>query len=197
MTKNRTRIAWSIALCVLLAALIGYNWPETETERQAATVIQPGETERPMVKGFHPGEALPDFTLKTMDGGTFRLSEYRGKVVVLNLWATWCAPCIRELPEFDRLQRVHPEDVKVLAIHSDLITDDPAAYLAEYNYGMAFAVDEGGDVIAALGGSALLPQTIVISPVGIVTYNRAGSVNLEQLEQLTAEALRGQITAEP
>ena len=180
MTEKKQRLAWTLALAVLAAALIGFNLP-------------PAEQAEP---GFQPGEELPDFTLTQTDGELFRLSDYRGKTVVLNLWATWCAPCIKELPAFDRLQREYPEEVKVLAIHSDLVTDDPEAFLREKQYGMAFAVDESGDVIAALGGSALLPQTAVLSPEGIVTYNQAGSVSYEKLLALAEDAAAGRISAQ-
>ena len=96
-------------------------------------------------------------------------------MTVINLWATWCTPCVNELPHFDRLQREHPDDV--------------AAYLANYDYGVAFAVDEGGQVIASVGGSTMLPQTLVLDRYGVVTYNQVGSVTYEALEELVAAAM--------
>ena len=95
---------------------------------------------------------------------------------------------MNELPHFDRLQKAHPDDVAVLAIHSDLITDDVNAYLAGFDYGIAFAVDTSGDVIASVGGSTMLSQTVVLDPYGVVTYNQVGSVTYEMLEELVEEA---------
>ena len=76
----------------------------------------------------------------------------------------------------------------VLVIHSNLITDDVTKYLSGYDYSFPFAIDETGGVIAALGGSTMLPQTIVVNVEGIVTYNQVGSVTTEKLEALVNEA---------
>lgn len=177
MTRKQSRAVWCAALALLAAALIYFN------------AFSPAPLANDTPTGFHPGELLPDFTLVQTDGQTFTLSRYRGKAVVINLWATWCGPCVKELPHFDRLQSAHPQDVKVLALHSDLITDDVDAYLAEFDYALAFAVDTGGEVIASLGGSLMLPQTIVVNRRGEVIYNQPGSLTYEALEELAAAAL--------
>ena len=172
----------ALALIVLAAALVCFNLPKPRPEAPEITY----ESDAPV--GHAVGEQLPDFTLTCTDGADFTLSGHRGQVVLLNLWATWCTPCVNELPHFDRLQKAHPDDVAVLAIHSDLITDDVNAYLAGFDYGIAFAVDTSGDVIASVGGSTMLPQTVVLDPYGVVTYNQVGSVTYEMLEELVEEA---------
>lgn len=130
----------------------------------------------------------PDFTVPLYGGGSFTLSEHRGKTVIVNFWATWCTPCVNELPHFNEAYLSHGSDVAIVAIHSDLVTDDVEAYLARYDYQLPFALDETGDVIKAFGGSAMLPQTIVINQDGVITYNAAGSVTHEKLESLIAQA---------
>ncbi|MBQ7454890.1 MAG: redoxin family protein [Clostridia bacterium] len=177
---RRGRIVLSALLALLLgAALVFANLP-----------AKPGAS---VPVGCRAGERLADFVIETMDGGVFRLSDCRGKIVVVNLWATWCGPCVNELPCFEALAQAH-DDVAVLAIHSDLITDDVAGYLANYDYSFPFAIDETGGVIAALGGSTMLPQTIVISAEGVVTYNQVGSVTTDKLEALVSEAKADQPT---
>ena len=175
LTKRAARVAWCAACVLLAAVLIAVNLPGKPADAPA---------------GHEPGQRPPDFTLATLDGGAFTLSGQRGRVTVINLWATWCGPCVRELPHFDRLRLAYPDDVAVLAIHSDLVTEDVAAYLALYDYGIAFAVDTDGAVIASLGGSTMLPQTIVLDRSGIVTYNRVGSVTYEALEELVLAAMQ-------
>ncbi|MBR4359702.1 MAG: TlpA family protein disulfide reductase [Clostridia bacterium] len=188
--KKRT-MAWMAALAVLACALVYFNVPApagtgaTEDTPEAGISAQYA-SDAPV--GWHVGEQLPEFTLTTMTGEEFVLSAHRGRVTVINLWATWCTPCVNELPCFDRLQNEHPEDVTVLAIHSNLITDDVAKYLSGFDYGIAFAVDETGDVISSVGGSTMLPQTVVLNPWGEVTYNKVGSVTFEMLEELTEAA---------
>ena len=119
---------------------------------------------------------------------TFRLSEHRGKTVIVNFWATWCTPCCNELPHFDELSRNYPEDVVVIALHSHMVTDSVENYLSQYDYQMPFGLDATGEIIASFNGSTMLPQTVVIDANGIITYNAVGSVTYEMLEKLISEA---------
>lgn len=165
-------------MAVVLAGTVIYtNLPSENTQ-----------TNQAVSTGSQVGQTLPDFLLTTTSEETFRLSDYRGKTVVINLWATWCTPCVNELPNFQKLQSAHPDDVKVLAIHSDMVTDDVKKYLSAYEYTFSFAIDETGEVISSLGGSTMLPQTIVINADGTVTYNLVGSVTYEKLEDLVGAA---------
>ena len=185
--SRAARIAASAVMAAaLIAVLVLTNLPSKQPASEEAPSTAMEESGAPM--GHEPGQRLPDFTLTTVDGGTFHLAAERGKIVVLNLWATWCGPCVNELPYFEALAQAHREDVAILAIHSDMITDDVAQYLAGYDYSFPFAIDETGSVIAALGGSVMLPQTIVINAGGIVTYNQVGSVTAAKLETLVNEA---------
>ena len=191
--RNGGRITWLAALIALAGALVFFNLPSGErTIAQAAdgpAAVPEAVYVSDAPLGHAMGEQLPDFTLPKLDGEDFVLSDHRGRVTVINLWATWCTPCVNELPHFDRLQREHPDDVAVLAIHSDLITDDVAGYLSAFDYGIGFAVDETGEVIASVGGSTMLPQTVVLDRCGVVTYNQVGSVTWEALEELVEAAL--------
>lgn len=179
ITKREKTIAASIMAALLCVALVFSNFLPMQKEPAV-----PANTSY----GHEKGQQAVDFTLATVDGKSFHLKEYRGKVVVLNLWATWCTPCVNELPYFEKLHRAHPDDVVVLAIHSDLVTDDVQEYLSGYSYTFPFAVDEDGKTIASLGGSTMLPQTIILDKDGVVTYNQVGSVTYEMLETLVKAA---------
>lgn len=93
----------------------------------------------------------PDFTVPLYgeQGGSFALSAHRGQVTVINFWATWCAPCVAELPHFERLQREYGDRVSVVAIHSNLVTEDVQAFLDAHGWQLPFAQDPDGGVIAA------------------------------------------------
>ena len=131
----------------------------------------------------------PDFTAPLYGGGTFTLSQDGlGKVTVINFWATWCTPCVAELPHFDQLAQNYGDQIQVLAIHSELITDDVDAYLAGFDYSIPFAQDPGG-LIESFGGSTMLPQTVVLDENGVIVYNQVGSVTYEVLESLVAPLL--------
>ena len=138
--------------------------------------------------GYEVGQRLEDFTVECLNGSTFHLADARGKIVFLNLWATWCTPCKQELPYFNALAQ-EKEDAVVLAIHSPFVTDDPAGYLAGKEYTIPFAVDsEDERLFKIVHGSATLPQTIVLNRSGEVVYNKVGSVTKEVLEALYNEA---------
>ena len=142
-------------------------------------------------EGAEIGMRCPDFTapLYGTQGGSFSPSEHRGQVTVLNFWATWCAPCVAELPHFERLQREYGDRIAIAAIHSNLITEDVQAFLEERGWQLNFAQDPDGSVIAALGGSTMLPMTVILDAQGVIVYNKVGSVSYEQLESLIAPLL--------
>lgn len=191
------RIAWAIALVVLAAALVVFNLPDAS---EPAPVSAPQTTENAaddIPVGKEVGMRAPDFTVPLYgDGGSFTLSEHRGKPVIVNFWATWCAPCVQELPHFDELLANHADEVVIVAVHSDLVTDDVEGYLSGYDYKLPFALDETGNVIKAFGGSTMLPQTIVINAEGIITYNTVGSVTYAKLENLLRAAQGGETLPE-
>jgi len=113
----------------------------------------------------------------------------RGKVVIINLWATYCGPCVQELPHFDALYREHEGDIAVLAVHSSIITDDPVAFVESKDYVIRFAADTADNTVwNVVNGSSTLPQTIVLDRNGTVIYNQRGSVTPETLEALYEQA---------
>ena len=196
MRKFR-RIAWIAALLVLAGALLMFNKPESKTlpaEPSATEIVTeevPAATEDLSIPvGYEVGMRAVDFTadLYGEADASFRLSEHRGKTVIVNFWATWCTPCCNELPHFDELYRTYSEDVVVIALHSHMVTDDVENYLSQYDYEMPFGLDATGEIITAFNGSTMLPQTVVIDANGIITYNSVGSVTYEMLEKLVAEA---------
>ncbi len=179
-------IAWMLALILLGAALYYFNRPEPVSNENSPRIqhAQPSAEDAPLI-GKEVGMTAPDFSVPVYDSEKpFVLHEHRGKKVVINFWATWCTPCCKELPYFDEIHQKYADEVSVIAIHSDLVTDDVEAYLANYSYQLPFALDTNGDVIASYGGAMMLPQTVIINEQGIITYNAVGSLTLEKLEAL-------------
>ncbi|MGB8010915.1 MAG: TlpA disulfide reductase family protein [Terriglobales bacterium] len=129
--------------------------------------------------GNHPariGSNAPDFTLQDSDHQV-TLSQFRGQVVVLNFWATWCPPCIEETPSLVRMQSLlKPKGVVVLAVSIDA---DDAAYhkfLKEYGVNMVTVRDEAQKA-ARLYGSFGWPESYVIDRNGIVRRKFIGAVD--------------------
>lgn len=212
--KKAGRIAWGIALVVLCFALVWFNFldPAVRAETGAGVSGQAGAGvsnqagtgtevsgqagtgadvtgQAGAATGFEPGMELADFTMECLDGSEFHLADTRGKVVFINLWATYCTPCVQELPHFDALYQQHEGDIAMLAVHSSIVTDDPAEFLADKGWTIPFAVDTEDDMLwSIVDGSSTLPQTIVLDRNGIVIYNQKGSVTPEVLAALYEQA---------
>lgn len=140
--------------------------------------------------GSEVGMRCPDFSVPLYgeSGGDF--TPYTGKVTIINFWATWCTPCVGELPYFQQLQDTYGEDISMVAIHSNLVTDDVDEFLAREGYTIPFALDETGDVIASLGGSTMLPMTVILDADGNIVYNKVGPVTYELLDSLVAPYIK-------
>ena len=182
--RNRGRILWGIALAVLAAAIVWFNFLDPS--------LQGGETAGSGAGGdfgYETGSTLADFTLECYDGSEFRLADTRGKVVVINRWATWCAPCIEEIPHFQALYEAHPDDIAMILVHPNETAEDPAKFLERFDLSMPCATDgEGDPVKGILGGGAALPQTVVLDREGKVIYNSVRAVTPELLEALYSGA---------
>ena len=135
------------------------------------------------------GAPAPDFELTTLTGETFRLSEQRGKVVFLNIWATWCPPCRAEMPDIQRFFEAHPDDLAVLGASVD---KDPATverYLSENGFTYPVAMDAGFMLAGNLYFTRTIPMSVFISPSGVVTYMYPGMLNFDAMEALYQQAL--------
>jgi len=121
------------------------------------------------------GSAAPDFTVQDSDH-KITLSEFRGKVVVLNFWATWCPPCIEETPSLVRMTaRMKDKGVVVLAVSID---EDDAAYhkfLKDYSVNMITVRDEPRKA-SNLYGTFGWPETYIIDRTGVIRRKFIGSV---------------------
>lgn len=188
--KIAQNIAGGIALAVLVFALVWFNFidPDAAKNTEVPAPDAASVTEEITV-GFNEGQYLQDFTITTIDGEEFVLSQNRDKVVIINLWGTYCGPCVQELPYFDALYRKHPDDLRILAVHSSIITDDIPAFLSDKGWTIDFAADTEDDLVwKIVNGTSAMPQTIVLDRSGKVVYNQHGSVTPELLETLYQRA---------
>lgn len=119
---------------------------------------------------------VPEFQLHTLDGKTIASSELKGKTVVLNFWATWCGPCRRELPDFEKLYQKYKNDPKVVVL--SMSTDEastPVQSIADFVQGhrYSFPVLLGGD-FASKHSIAPIPMTWFINPEGRKVFEKIG-----------------------
>jgi thiol-disulfide isomerase/thioredoxin len=120
------------------------------------------------------GSAAPDFKVEVIGGGSFTLSEARGHPVVLNFWASWCAPCREEIPDISAYAEANP-DVSVVGVAVRDIEENSRQFAAEIGaaYPLALGTSEIEDAYPAFG----LPYTVVIDEDGVVTQIFNGIVD--------------------
>lgn len=124
------------------------------------------------------GDAAPDFTADLSDGTSFTLSEQQGKVVLLNFWATWCGPCVREMPAFEKLHGEYNDDVAILAVNCMEDTAIVDAFLEENGYTFPIAYDTEGSISMKYPSQGI-PYTLVIDEKGIIRNIYVGAADAD------------------
>ena len=127
-----------------------------------------------------------DFELLDLDGNRHRLSEFLGKWVVINFWATWCSPCLKEIPELISFQSRHESEVVVLGVNFE---DRPLADVKEFvaSQGINYLVlRTGSEPLTPFEPLKGLPSTFLVSPQGEYLDLVLGAVTAVELEDLVA-----------
>ena len=126
------------------------------------------------------GDDVRDFTATLMDGSTFQLSEQEGKAVLLNFWATWCGPCVAELPAFSRLTDAYADRLALLAVNCGEDEQTVKSFLDKNGYAFPVALDTEGE-ISQLYPTDGIPYTLIISPDGKVSSIQVGAGDAETM----------------
>jgi len=144
------------------------------------------------------GSLAPDFEISDFDGARHRLSDFRGKPVYVNFWATWCIPCQRELPETQELLDRHEDDLAIISVNRSEPLDRAKAFFASIEKlngepGVSFTVD-GMDPDETLYRKytpfpGALPVSVFIDANGKVVKVLTGLIDLETMEEAVAEAV--------
>ncbi len=123
-----------------------------------------------------------EFSLQDMQGKTHRLADYRGKWVLVNFWATWCPPCLAEVPELIALHNAHKDrDLVVIGVALDSTRSSVAEFAAQKN--ISYPVVLGNHKLAAqIGEVEVLPTSYLYAPNGELVSYQAGDVTRESVE---------------
>lgn len=137
------------------------------------------------------GSPAPDFELSTLAGDTARLSDYLGRPVILNFWATWCAPCRLEMPELQRAQTDFDAAGEggpiVLTINEGDSAERVAEFFDEVGLTLPALLDTEG-IVGTAYGAFFLPTTIIVAPDGTVTAVHRGMISRDQLDTYLGDA---------
>ena len=154
-----------------------------------------GETETADPSGpSAEGEAYRDFTATLADGSEFTLSAHEGKVMLLNFWATWCGPCVGEMPAFERLQETYGEDLALVAVNSGEDEASVAGFLEENGYTFPVVLDPEY-AVSSLYPTEGIPYTVIIGTDGKVASIQLGAGDADAMYEHYCELIDGLLAA--
>ncbi len=176
MTRSIERAALAAALGLVLAACGGGETAPPAREGGAASAAAEED-----------GEKAPDFTLQDLEGNPVRLSDYRGKTVIVDFWATWCPPCLFQVPELNKLWQAHRErgDVMVIGVSVDVDGVEVVRPWIE-EQGVEYTIVMGTVELAEEFGALGFPTLAVVSPAGRIHSLHVGLIEYDTLEELVA-----------
>ena len=187
--KANNKIWLILAVTAVVVLVIGYvfmnqNTQNAKVQTQQASMVS---SDQPQQEQDYP--EAPDFTLPDLDGNDITLSDFRGKIVFVNFWATWCGPCRMEIPHFIELIDKYEDDFVVLGIALDPREFDKVPGFAKkigINYPVVY--DKKG-VSRMYGGIQSIPTTFVVNREGKVVEYIVGSRPKADFERIIKSLL--------
>ena len=160
-----------------LIAVSGLAWAGCSNLKGDSKATGEKKAEKPAAKsnsGYPPApRVIANTTLKALDGEDFSIGDFKGKVVLVNLWATWCAPCIQEMPHFNELQAKYGEDGFVMVgLNTDEETEDQVSRFVKeqkLNYKIGWATQEIAEEFVKISKLPGIPQSLLLNRNGEMT----------------------------
>ena len=188
MNKKNSIILWIVAVVLLItAASIVYS--KYKPKGGTALVPQESTVESTVLSGEKTTEPAstsegekktfaPDFTLKDMNGNNVKLSDYKGKIVILNFWAVWCKYCVQEMPDLNELNKELEKDKDVVILAVDAQEDKTTVknFLDSNNITLKVLLDSDGAITQTYGITGF-PTTFVVNRDGSIYTSIIGATN--------------------
>ncbi len=167
MAKSKTRLPVIIGI-VLVTGFLAVRFLEAAGTRAHAMRTEACQSLGPktMAAGLAPGKPAPDFELADQNGKKWKLSSLRGKPVLINFWATWCAPCVEEMPSIENLKKHLGDDLTVLAVSVDEDWDVVKKFFPK-GTSLPVLLDTSKDVPKRFG-TEKYPETFLVDSQGNV-----------------------------
>ncbi|HSP21696.1 MAG TPA: redoxin domain-containing protein [Planococcus sp. (in: firmicutes)] len=180
----------SIAIIVLLLAIAAVNFlGPSFAEEEPAQPASGGVATAPESSAPAEGQAAPDFELTSLDGEAVRLSDYRGKKVILNFWATWCPPCKAEMPHMQKFYEANKDKgIEVLAVNLTSIDkgeESVHAFVEEFGLTFPIPMDRDG-TLGPQYQAVTIPTTYIIDTEGIIQKKIVGPMDEAMMQKLTS-----------
>ncbi|WP_028390747.1 TlpA disulfide reductase family protein [Bacillus cihuensis] len=155
---------------------------------QAMDTREEREAENGGFSNLSSGQKAPDFELATLNGETVKLSDYRGKKVMLNFWATWCGPCREEMPDMEVFSNGLGKDTVILAVNIDS-QNDVQTFVDEMGVTFPILLDSQNikNAVNKRYKVSAMPTTYFIDSEGLISRKHIGQVSLQSMEKFIAD----------
>jgi len=183
--RNVGLIVTALIIGTMIVMSVKSNIDKTEPDEyfETTTTIDSSETET----GLKQGNVPPDFELTTLTGDVVRLSDYKGKKVILNFWATWCPPCKEEMPHMEKYYQKNKDTENIEIIAVNMTTAERPESVREFvdAYELTFPIplDKTGEIMDAYK-IGQLPMTYMINTDGTIAHQISGPINGKVLNEL-------------
>jgi thiol-disulfide isomerase/thioredoxin len=170
------RLIFSLLLGLAAPMIAGCDRQKPEAPQAPAADAESGKG----IDRGHKGEAAPTVKFKNPDGGDFDLGEFKGRPVLVNLWASWCAPCLKELPTLQELEATHAKDggLGVIAVSEDMGPQGSVeAFLGERDIGRFAAYHDAEMKLTDALGIQIMPTTILYDAQGKEVWRYVGDLD--------------------
>lgn len=188
MNKRISLIIWITAICVvMIAAYTFYSKNKQQSflaEPPAGAISQSAQSGNPMA---------PDFDLKDLNGNSVKLSDYKGKFVILNFWAVWCKYCKQEMPDLNELNKELEKDNEavILAVDVQESADIVKNYLSSDKIDLKVLLDQDGSVTQTYGVTGF-PTTFIINKDGSLYTYIPSATTKETLKEILDKMKKGE-----
>ena len=185
-----------LTIIVVLLCLAGYAAYEQFGNKEQAVKVKQEKSEAAMKEiiarnGIEIGKSAPDFELTKLDGTNVKLSDLKGKKVILNFWATWCGPCQQEMPDMEAFYKEHKENVEILAVNytpSEKGGGEEKVSNFAKEKGITFPIllDKNIDVTTAYK-VITIPTSYFIDTKGVIQDKFIGPMTQKEMEKRVAK----------
>ena len=181
---------WKPIIIILVAGIMAADVILDQRTGAQAEAVTPGGSDSDLPVGTRVGQLAPDFTGSTLQGQNIRLSDLRGKTVLLNVFASWCGPCRLEMPHLVQLSNeFDPGEVVFVGLNLQENPEAVSAFRDEFGIDFPLILNEDGSLTNGLYTPVGLPTSWFIDREGVVRYMFSGAMTKEVLENILDDVI--------
>lgn len=155
---------------------------ESDKKHEESEINEP-KNEILYEEGIEIGKKAVDFEVELLSGEKVKLSDYLGTPVFLNFWATWCGPCVGEMPDIEKIKAQYGDKIVILAINGGESKNDVKTFIAQKGYTFNIGIDEYGEVLTKYD-SMYIPLSIFINEEGVIQDRCVGALSEKQMKEI-------------